>query len=64
MEKSTPGLSIFPTTPVTYTANSTFPPYVIIDAWQVTMLGTSAIGNTYTSLPDGASPIHSAVLVE
>ena len=58
------GAFYFPTTPVTYTANSTFPPYVIIDAWQVTMLGTSAIGNTYTSLPDGASPIHSAVLVE
>jgi len=58
------GAFYFPTTPVTYTANSTFPPYVIIDAWQVTMLGTSAIGNTYTSLPDGASPIRSAALVE
>jgi Flp pilus assembly protein TadG len=58
------GAFYFPTTPVTYTANSTFPPYVIIDAWQVAMVGTSAIGATYTSLPNGASPIHSAALVE
>jgi len=58
------GALYFPTTTVTYRGNATFPPYLIIDAWQIRMKETSAIGDTYESLPNGASPIHSAVLVE
>jgi len=58
------GALYFPTTPISYTGNATYPPYTIIDAWQVKMVGTSAIKNNYTSLESGASPISSAVLVE
>jgi Flp pilus assembly protein TadG len=58
------GALYFPTTPVRYTGSATFPPYTIIDAWKITMVGTSAINNIYTSLSSGGSPIRSAALVE
>jgi len=58
------GALYFPTTTIAYTGNRTFPPYTIIDAWNVVLIGTSAIGNNYSSLQSGASPIHSAALVE
>jgi hypothetical protein len=58
------GALYFPTTPVKYTGSKSFPPYTIIDAWKIMMVGTNAINNVYTSLSSGASPIRSAELVE
>lgn len=58
------GALYFPTSPIKYRGNETFPPYTIIDAWWVKLIGTSAINNNYSSLYEGASPIHSAALVE
>jgi hypothetical protein len=58
------GALYFPTTPVKYRGTKTFPPYTIIDAWTITMVDTAAINNNYSSLAGGASPIHSALLVE
>lgn len=47
-----------------YEGNSTNNGYTIIIADTLSVLGTSVLGDNYTSLPGGISPIHSSVLVE
>ena len=59
------GALYFPTTPLIYSGGGvTSSPYAIIDAWTVTISGPSTFNNNYSSLSDGSSPIHSAVLAE
>jgi Flp pilus assembly protein TadG len=62
------GATYFPNAPLNYTASgsSGAAAYSIIVAQtlKITGSGTSAINDTYTSLPGGLSPIQTAVLVE
>ena len=59
------GALYFPTTPLVYSGGgSTSSPYAIIVAWTLTVSGPSNFNNNYAALPDGSSPIHSAVLAE
>jgi len=58
------GTLYFPTTGLTYNGAKVTDPYELIIAWQLTFLGNTTITNHYSSLPNGASPIANAVLVE
>lgn len=58
------GALYFPTTPLVYTGSTTLNAYTILVAWTVNVVGSATISDNYSSLPGGASPIHSAALVE
>ncbi|HKD83305.1 MAG TPA: pilus assembly protein TadG-related protein [Terriglobales bacterium] len=58
------GVLYFPTTPLRYTGTPVNNAYEIIIAWTLEFNGNTTITNHYTTLPNGASPIQSAVLVE
>ena len=58
------GVLYFPTTPLRYTGTPVNNAYEIIIAWTLEFNGNTTITNHYTTLPNGGSPIQSAVLVE
>ena len=61
------GALYFPTTPLKYAGSTTLlSPYTIMVAWKLEFAGSAntSIFVDYTSLPNGASPIHSSLLVE
>jgi hypothetical protein len=58
------GALYFPTTPVKYTGSTSLSAYSIIVGWQIEMVGSSTLNDDYSSLPNGASPIHTAGLAE
>ena len=58
------GALYFPTTPLRYTGTPVNNAYEIIIAWTLEFNGNTTITNHYTLLPNGGSPIQSAVLVE
>jgi len=58
------GALYFPNTPLTYTGSSSLSAYTVIVAWTVQITGSTTINNNYSSLPGGASPVHTAALAE
>lgn len=59
------GVLYFPTTPLVYSGGgSTTAAYADIIAWTLTISGSSQFSTNYNSLPNGTSPIHTAVLVQ
>lgn len=59
------GALYFPTTPLKYTGSTaTNSAYMIMVAWTLEYVGSSVLNDNYSSLPAGASPIHSSILVE
>ena len=58
------GALYFPKTPLRYTGTPVNNAYEIIVAWTLEFNGNTTITNHYTLLPNGASPIQSAELVE
>ena len=58
------GTLYFPTTNLTYAGNSVDSLYTILIADTVKITNTTVIQDTYQVLPNGASPIHSAILSE
>lgn len=58
------GTLYFPTTGLTYSGNSANSAYTILVADTVTISNTTTISDSYSTDPNGWSPIHSAVLVQ
>ncbi len=58
------GTLYFPTTNLTYAGSSTSALYTILIADTVKISNTTIINDTYEVLPNGESPIHSAILSE
>lgn len=58
------GTLYFPTTNLTYAGNSADSLYTILIADTVKITNTTVIQDTYQVLPNGTSPIHSAILSE
>jgi Flp pilus assembly protein TadG len=58
------GTLYFPTTNLTYAGSSTTALYTILIADTVKISNTTIINDTYQVLPNGSSPIHSAILSE
>jgi len=58
------GTLYFPTTNLTYAGSSTNSLYTILIADTVKIANTTIINDTYQTLPNGSSPIHSAILSE
>ena len=58
------GTLYFPTTNLTYAGSSVDSLYTILIADTVKISNTTVIQDTYTVLPNGSSPIHSAILSE
>ena len=59
------GVLYFPTTPLVYSGGgSTTSPYIDIIAWTLTISGSSSFVGNYGTLPNGTSPIHSALIAE
>jgi Flp pilus assembly protein TadG len=58
------GTLYFPTTNLTYAGSSTSALYTILIADTVKISNTTIINDTYQVLPNGVSPIHSAILSE
>ncbi len=58
------GTLYFPTTNLTYAGNSADSLYTILIADTVKISNTTVINDTYQVLPNGMSPIHSAILSE
>ncbi len=58
------GTLYFPTTALTYNGAQVTDPYELIIGWTLTFSGDTTIANSYSSLPNGASPIANAALVE
>lgn len=57
------GTLYFPTTNLSYSGNSVNSAYTILIADTVKITNTTTINDTYSTTPNGWSPIHSAVLV-
>jgi Flp pilus assembly protein TadG len=58
------GTLYFPTTNLTYAGSSTDSLYTILIANTVTISNTTVINDSYQALPNGSSPVHSAILAE
>ncbi len=58
------GTLYFPTTNLTYAGSSVDSLYTILIADTVKITNTTIINDTYQTLPNGSSPIHSAILSE
>lgn len=59
------GALYFPTTPLTYTGGDQgVNPYELLIAWTLNLSGNIVLENNYSSLPNEASPIANAILVE
>ena len=58
------GALYFPTTPLRYTGSASSSAYSIVVAWTLEYVGSTSLNDDYSSLPNGASPIHSSILVE
>lgn len=58
------GTLYFPTTGLSYTGTKVTDPYELMIAWQLTLFGDTTLSNHYESLPNGISPISTAMLVE
>lgn len=58
------GTLYFPTTNLTYAGSNTTALYTILIADTVKISNTTVINDTYQVLPNGSSPIHSAILSE
>lgn len=58
------GAIYFPTTDVTYHGNPAATEYSLLIAYTLEFKGNTTLTNSYASLPDGISPIHTANIVE